>query len=324
MTERVEDGPDSRDAVSRPLAWRGASRRCGRVPGPRAVRGRPAERARLGTCDRSRRGPCRRGQQLARRPVLVTRQPAAARRVAPCGRGTAACRRSQRVRRGGRPRGHRRTSLRFPPAGRPALGRAVALRPRGALQSAARSHSRCSRTWRCSAFAIPSPLGHAARRRSSPSGRYSPCAAGAVGVPVAEMGLRHCRFRRARIPRPRGAAQEPRAHERTLAQARRRDRRPQCGRRPRGGSVQGLARSAAIGLGPDAGPTALALLIGLNFLLGLVSLLAVFVAFNSLVLAAYCGAYPQLPTPLDWRRGKLGRSVDGRRASSRSPPPRWG
>ena len=74
-----------------------------------------------------------------------------------------------------------------------------------------------------------------------------------------------------------------------------------------GGVVQGLARNAAIGMGPDAGFTVLALLIGLNFLLGLLSLLALFVAFNSLVLAAYCGAYPQLPTPLT-ARGTLGRA----------------
>ena len=74
-----------------------------------------------------------------------------------------------------------------------------------------------------------------------------------------------------------------------------------------GGVVQGLARNAAIGLGADAGFTVLALLIAFNFLLGLVSLLAVFVAFNSLVLAAYCGAYPQLPTPLA-ARGTRGRA----------------
>ena len=73
------------------------------------------------------------------------------------------------------------------------------------------------------------------------------------------------------------------------------------------GVVQGLARSTAVGLGSDAGFTALALLIGLNFLLGLLSLLVLFVALNSLVLAAYCGAYPQRPTPLE-ARGKLGRA----------------
>ncbi len=65
-----------------------------------------------------------------------------------------------------------------------------------------------------------------------------------------------------------------------------------------GGVVRGLARGAAIGVGPGADFTVLALIIGVNFLLGLVSLLAVFVAVNSLVLAAYCGASNRLPAPL--------------------------
>ena len=90
-----------------------------------------------------------------------------------CRGGTAACRRGQRVRRAGRLRVHRRASLRFPPAGGPALHRAVALRTRRRSTVCRPSHSRCSRTWRCSAFAIPSLPGHAARRRSSPSGRCS-------------------------------------------------------------------------------------------------------------------------------------------------------
>lgn len=56
-----------------------------------------------------------------------------------------------------------------------------------------------------------------------------------------------------------------------------------------------LAVGAAGALGPDAGLTALGLLFGFSFMLSLTWVLALFVAINALVLAAYCDASDRAP-----------------------------
>ena len=304
-----DEGPDASDAGARPLAWRGASRRCGRLPGACVVRGRPADRRRFGACDRSRHRVCGRGQQLAREPVHIAGQPAAARRVAA----------AVRVASSSSPPGPARYVV------LDGFGPIAALRSGfrrlGGLLSIA--------LWRYALMALYSlpPLALALLAYVAVFGVRDPVAAWArgsqalitIGAALAIVLLVLWAYLSLRWAFATAAFVE---HGYRGRAALRRSRELTSGHWVRlgagivalsvaavlvGGVVQGLARNAAIGLGPDASFTVLALLIGLNFLLGLVTLLAVFVALNSLVLAAYCGAYPQLPTPLA-ARGTLGRA----------------
>lgn len=66
-----------------------------------------------------------------------------------------------------------------------------------------------------------------------------------------------------------------------------------------GAVVRVLGRGFAIEAAAEAGVAALAVLIGLNALLGIVALVAYSVAIDSLVLVAYCGVTDRAPAPID-------------------------